>query len=116
MKNPLRKEQPAYQKGKSAETALAEVVTEMEKSIKCDFALTDLLDIEGAFNHTAVESICQNAREHEVSDTVIDPDRWIRRLLNSRRGSLGWKEMPTGWAPVLHNVMPSSEQATKVAQ
>ena len=40
--------------GKSAEIALAEAVTKMEKGIKSGFALTVLLDIEGAFNHTSV--------------------------------------------------------------
>ena len=49
--NPLRRKQHAYQKGKSAETALAEVVTKIEGGVKCGFALTILLDIEGAFPH-----------------------------------------------------------------
>ena len=59
VENPLRREQHAYQEGKSAETALAEVVTEIKKGLKCGFALTVLLDIEGAVNHTSVERICQ---------------------------------------------------------
>ena len=95
MENPLRKVQHAYQEGKSAETALAEVVTEIEKGIKSGFALTVLLDIEGAFNHTSVESICQGTREHQVSNTV---ERWMRRLQQEGGGgmekaqtkSLGW--------------------------
>ena len=72
MENPLHKEQYAYQEGKSAETALAEVVTEREKGIKSEFALPILLELEGAFNHTSMESICHEprAREHEVSDSV----------------------------------------------
>ena len=37
VENPLREEQHAYQEGKSAETALAEVVTEIEKGIKSGF-------------------------------------------------------------------------------
>ena len=45
MENPLRKVQHAYQEGKSAETALAEVVTEIEKGIKSGYALTVLLGI-----------------------------------------------------------------------
>ena len=70
MENPLHKEHHAYQEEKSTEIALAEVVTEIEKGIKSGFALTVLLDIEGAFNHTTVERICQGAREHEVPYTV----------------------------------------------
>ena len=88
VESPLRKEQHAYQEGKSAETALAEVVTEVEKGMKSGYALTVLLDIEGAFNHTSVESICQGAREHEVPDTV---ERWLRRLLKCRRVVAEWK-------------------------
>ena len=44
VENPLFKEQHAYQEGKSAETALAEVVTEIKTGIKSEFALTVLLD------------------------------------------------------------------------
>ena len=53
VENPFRREQHANQEGKSTETALAEAVTEIEKGIKCGFALTVLLDIEGAFNNTS---------------------------------------------------------------
>ena len=70
VKNPLRKEQHAYQEGKSAEIGLAEVFTEIEKGIKSRFAFIVLLDIQGVFNHTSMESICQGAKEHEVPETV----------------------------------------------
>ena len=100
VENTLRKEQHAYEEGKSAETALAEVVTEIEKGIKSGFALTILLDIESAFNHTSVESICQGAREHEVPDPV---ERWMRRLLVSRRVVAEWKQLsPKVWVGCLH--------------
>ena len=71
-------------------TELAEVVTEIEKGIKSGFAFISQLDIEGAFNHTSVESICQSAREHEVPDTV---ERLMRRLLVSRRVMAEWKQL-----------------------
>ena len=67
----LRKEKHAYQEGKSAETAIAEVVTEIEKGIQSGFVLTVLLDIEGAFNHTTVGSICQGTRGSRHSGKVI---------------------------------------------
>ena len=76
VENPLCKEQHAYQERKSAETALAEVVTEIENGIKCRFVLTILLEIECALNHTSVESICQGTIEHDVPDTV---ESWMRR-------------------------------------
>ena len=81
VEKPICREQLAYHERKLAETALAEVVTKIKKGIKCGFALSFLLDIEGEFNHTSMESISQGAREHEVSDTVV---RCKRRLMNSR--------------------------------
>ena len=88
VENTLRREKHAYQEGKSAETALAEAFMEIEKGIKSGFALTVLLDIEGAFNRTSVESICQGASEHDVSGTV---KRCMWRFLNSRRVVAEWK-------------------------
>ena len=66
------------------------MATEIEKGIKSGFALIVLLDIEGAFHLTSVESICQSAMEHEVPDTV---ERWMRRLLVSRRMMEEWKQL-----------------------
>ena len=45
VENPLCREQHAYQAEKSADTALAEAVMEIEKGRKCGFALFVLLDI-----------------------------------------------------------------------
>ena len=58
------------------------MVTEIEKFIKSGFALTVLLYMKSAFNHTSVKSICQGAREHEVSDTM---EMGILCLLCSRK-------------------------------
>ena len=88
VENPLRTEHHACREGKSVETALAEVVTAIQKVIKSGFAFTILLDIECASNHTTVDSICQVARKHEVPDTV---ERWMRGLLVSRRVA-EWKQ------------------------
>ena len=89
VENPLHKEQHAYQEGESAETALAEVFAEIKKGMKCGFAITVLLKIEGVFNHTSVESNYEGAREHNVSDTV---ERWMWRLLNSSKVVVEWKK------------------------
>ena len=57
--SPLYPGQHAYQEGKLTETALAEVVKEIEKGMtKRGLALAVLLDIEGAFNYTTVGSTC----------------------------------------------------------
>ena len=67
VENSLCTEQHAYQEGNPTDTALAEAVTGMKKCIKCGFTLTVLLEIESASTYTSVESICQGAREHDVS-------------------------------------------------
>lgn len=47
----FRKAQHSYQKGKSVETALHEVVKATEKSLKNkEFTMAASMDIEGAFN------------------------------------------------------------------
>ena len=77
MENPLHKEQYAYQEGKSADIALAEVVTEIQKGINSGFS-----------------------RENEVPNTV---KRWMRRLLVGKRVVAEWKQhirwvlSPTMW-------------------
>ena len=79
-------EEHAYQKKKSAETTLVKVITEIEKVFKSEFALNILLDIEVAFNHTSVKSICQGPKEHEAHITV---EAWMRQ--DSRRLVAEWK-------------------------
>ena len=57
MEKSLRKEkQHTYQEGKSAKSALAEVVTEIEKGIK-SFALTSLLEIDGAMSRASASML-----------------------------------------------------------
>ena len=65
------------------------MVTEIEKGIKSVFALTVLLDVEGALNQTSVKSICQGAGKHEVPNTV---ERGMRRLLLRMEGGAEWKQ------------------------
>ena len=96
VENHLRKEQHAYQEGKSAKTALPEVVTEIEKCIKSGFDLTVLLDIEGAFNHVCGEHLpgCQGARCSRNSGKVdVAPagqQEGGRGMETAQTRSLGW--------------------------
>lgn len=83
MENSLRKEQHAHQKEISAETALAEVLTELPKVKKVLKAarLSPLTHIDDTFNRISVEIICHGPREHEVRVIV---ERLMYWLLDSR--------------------------------
>ena len=78
----LSKAQHAYQKGKSTETALHEVVHYIESSLQYkEYTLCGSLDIEGAFNNLSIESIVSSLRLAEVKPLIID---WIEKLLKNR--------------------------------
>jgi hypothetical protein len=79
---PLHRNQHAYQKGKSTETALHNVVTHAEYAIEHkDIALGAFLDIEGAFDRTSFDIIKQAAERHGIEPTIF---RWICAMLESR--------------------------------
>ena len=97
MENHFRKEHHAYQEGTFAETAPAEVVTEIKRGIKSGFALTLLLDIEGAFNDTSVSIHllgCQGARGSRHSGKVdaapADQQEGGSKMEAAQTRSLGW--------------------------
>ncbi len=69
---PLHVNQHAYQHAKSTETTLHTVVQRVEKAINAnEFALATFLDIEGAFDATSIDSICNAAKKHGVPDVII---------------------------------------------
>ena len=76
----LHPNQNAYQPGKSVEKVLHQLVVRVEKAL--DQKETDLgvfLDIEGAFNNTCYDAMCDAIVRHG-SDVV----RWIRATLEGR--------------------------------
>lgn len=82
-KNPLHKNQYAYQSGKSTETALHNLVTKIEKALnEKEVALCAFIDIEGAFDNTTYESI-EKAALHKGCETSTV--KWIKAMLASRR-------------------------------
>jgi hypothetical protein len=86
--HPLRRNQHAYQIGKSTETALHNVVTHIENAVEHkDIALGAFLDIEGAFDGTSFDTIIQAAERHGIEPAIC---RWICSMLESRsiRGTL----------------------------
>jgi hypothetical protein len=81
-KHPLHRNQHVYQKGKSTETALYNVVTCIESAIEYnDFALGAFLDIEGAFDRTSFDIIKQAAERPGIESVIC---RWVCAMLGSR--------------------------------
>uniref|UniRef100_UPI002FDBDCFD RNA-directed DNA polymerase n=1 Tax=Streptomyces sp. IBSBF 2390 TaxID=2903533 RepID=UPI002FDBDCFD len=75
----ISKSQHAYIKGRSTETALHEVVREIDSTMEhSQFTLAAFLDIEGAFNNVKVEAIIRSLRRLGVCDAVCD---WISIML-----------------------------------
>jgi hypothetical protein len=68
---PLHRNQDAYQRGKSTETALHNVVTHAEYAIDHrDISLGAFLDIEGAFDRTSFDTIKQAAERHVIEPAI----------------------------------------------
>lgn len=79
---PLCKSQHAYCKGRSTETALSEVVGNIEKSLEYkQYTLATFLDIEGAFNNITNSAILEALTDLGVETTLC---QWIANMLNSR--------------------------------
>jgi hypothetical protein len=79
---PLHTNQHTYQAGKSVETALHQLVVRVEKVLdQRELPLGVFLDIEGAFNYTSYDSMCNALDKRGVSSTTI---RWIKATLEGR--------------------------------
>jgi hypothetical protein len=62
---PLHPNQHAYQAGKLVETALHLLFVPVEKALdQQEIALSTFLDIEGAFNNTCYDTICDALVRH----------------------------------------------------
>lgn len=84
---PLHSNQHAYQSGKSVDTALHELVSRIERAMDSKlYTLGVFLDIEGAFDNTTFESICEGALEHGIPRTIV---RWVDATLRLRNISAG---------------------------
>jgi len=79
---PLHPNQHAYQAGKSVETALHQLVVQVEKALdQQEIALGVFLDIEGAFNNTSYDTMCAALARHGVDYIII---QWIRATLEGQ--------------------------------
>jgi len=79
---PLHPHQHAYQAGKSVETAFHHLVVRVEKALdQKQIALGAFLDIEGAFNNTCYDTMCDALVRHGSEYTIV---RWIKANLERR--------------------------------
>ena len=75
---PLHPNQHAYQAGKSVKTALHQLVRVEKVLDQQEIALGTFLDIEGAFNNTCYDTMCDALVRHGSEYTIV---RWIRAAL-----------------------------------
>ena len=69
---PLHPNQQAYQAGKSVERALHQLFVRVEKALdQREIALGTLLDIEGAFNNTCYDTMCDALVKHGSDYTIV---------------------------------------------
>jgi len=74
---PLHRNQHAYQAGKSVETTLHQLIVQVEKVLDQQ-ALGVFLDIEGTFNNTCYDTMCDGLVRQGSEYTIV---RWIRATL-----------------------------------
>ena len=76
---PLHPNQHAYQAGKLVEPALHRLIVRVEKALdQQEIALGSFLDIEGAFNNTCYDTMCDALVRHGSEYTIV---RWIKATL-----------------------------------
>ena len=93
---PLHSNQHAYQAGKSVETALHQLFVRVEKVLdEQEIALGAFLDIEGAFNSTGYDTMCDALVRHGSANTIA---RWIRATLEARVAVATLNEISLGFA------------------
>ena len=76
-------DQHAYRAGRSTESALQIAMSIIEEQLQAGgYAMGPFLDVDGAFNNTSTNSICEAARRKGVPDTLTT---WIKNTLSNRR-------------------------------
>ncbi|XP_048507937.1 uncharacterized protein LOC125500199 [Athalia rosae] len=94
VERPIAHTQHAYQPGKSTKTALYSLIRELEGPLsrKGAAALCVFMDVEGAFDNTSSNAICEAASRFRINSMVVE---WIRNMLQTRTvtASLGGTEV-----------------------
>jgi len=87
----LHKDQHAFRKGRSTETALSDTVDYLESAVFRDgFAVAVFLDIEGAFDNLLPEGVLDSLMERGTSRELLN---WFTRYLSTRKVSADYKEV-----------------------
>jgi hypothetical protein len=74
--------QHAYQRGRSSETALHNLVNRIESALgRKIFALGAFLDVEGAFDNTSFVAMGRGCADHEVHYMI---SRWTAAMFSNR--------------------------------
>ena len=80
--NPLSRNQHAFRKGRSTESALSNMVEFIEEAIKDNsFALGVFLDIQGAFDNVKPEAIIQGMKAKGIDNSAVN---WYEFYLRNR--------------------------------
>lgn len=80
---PINIDQHAYQKGKSTETALHDLITYIEKNLQNKtHTLAVFIDIEGAFDNTKYDIMIKELNNRGIEKWTIE---WVQAMLHSRQ-------------------------------
>lgn len=78
----MHRNQHAYRKGRSTETALHQLIQRLERTINNkEAAMVAYLDIEGAFNRVTFLSMEQAMKKFGMSNLMV---RWVSHMLRNR--------------------------------
>jgi hypothetical protein len=96
MRFPLHEAQNAYQRGKSCETALYDLLNRIEEALRYKiFAFGTFLDIEGAFDNTSFTSMITASHEQDVD--WLSPEKSNCKGWNQRRKFYDGSATGLGW-------------------
>ncbi|MDE3023336.1 MAG: hypothetical protein KGI54_16055 [Pseudomonadota bacterium] len=85
----MHKDQHAFRKGRSTETALSDTVDYLEsKVLQKGFAVGAFLDIEGAFDNLLPDGILQSLAQRDTPKTLLG---WFGQYLRNRKVQVDYK-------------------------
>lgn len=95
--NPLDKDQHSYRSGRGTESALHSFVRNAEKAIEFEgFWLSSFIDITGAFDNPAVDTIVRAANRKGIAKWTVE---WLKNMLLNRRVKAACGRCTTKIAP-----------------
>src|SRR5260221_5976742 len=89
----MHKNQHAFRKGRSTESALSDTVDTIEHQLlQKGYAVGVFLDIEGAFDNLLPESIINSLQKRGTSETLL---KWFHQYLTSRKVVVDYRGVTT---------------------